>query len=135
MRHRWLSPSLPLAIPVLIILFWTVVYPNVAVIAGSFYYGYLRLASGSIWPAAIAHATHNSVTGMITGFTVTASPLLVNGYLLGEYGILITAGAAVAAALVSRLVPHDTEDHDSGTQGPVTDRASRTATVPQAGPQ
>jgi Type II CAAX prenyl endopeptidase Rce1-like len=33
-----------------------------AVVAGSFFYGYLRLASGSVWPASIAHATHNSVS-------------------------------------------------------------------------
>ena len=105
-----------------------------AVVAGSFFYGYLRLASGSVWPASIAHATHNSVSVMITGFTVTASPLLVNVYLLGEFGIVITAVAAIAAALVSRLVPPDIEDHDSGTHAPGPDRASRT-TVPQADPQ
>ena len=56
-----------------------------AVVAGSFFYGYLRLASGSVWPASIAHATHNSVS-------------------------------------------HDIEDHDSGSQAPVPDRASRTNT-------
>jgi membrane protease YdiL (CAAX protease family) len=33
-----------------------------AVVAGSFFYGYLWLASGSVWPASIAHATHNSVS-------------------------------------------------------------------------
>jgi iron(III) transport system permease protein len=36
MNRRWLSPSLPLAIPVLAILLWAVVYPNISVIAGSF---------------------------------------------------------------------------------------------------
>jgi membrane protease YdiL (CAAX protease family) len=102
-----------------------------AVIAGSFFYGYLRLASGSVWPASIAHATHNSVSGMITVFTVTSTPLLVNGYLLGEFGIVITVVAAIAAALVSRLVPNDSEDRDSGTHAPVADRASRTS-MPQA---
>src|SRR5215213_1406219 len=35
-NRRWLSPSLPLALPVLAILLWSVVYPNVSVIAGSF---------------------------------------------------------------------------------------------------
>lgn len=90
-----------------------------AVVAGSFFYGYLRLASRSVWPASIAHATHNSVSGMITGFTVTSSPLLVNGYLLGEFGLLITAAAAIAAALVSRLVPQD-DDHDQGAREPAS---------------
>jgi hypothetical protein len=54
---------------------------------------HLQLASARVWPASIAHATHNSVSGMITGFTLTSSPLLVNGYLLGEFGIRITAAA------------------------------------------
>ena len=65
---------------------------------------------------------------MITGFTVTSAPLLVNGYLLGEFGIVITAAAAVAAALVSRLVPRDIEDHDRSSQAPGPDHASRTNT-------
>jgi membrane protease YdiL (CAAX protease family) len=106
-----------------------------AVVAASFFYGYLRLASGSVWPASIAHATHNTISGMITGFTVTSAPLLVNRYLLGEFGILITAAAAIVAALVSRLVPHDSEGHESGTHAaPVSDRASRAPTAPQADP-
>jgi membrane protease YdiL (CAAX protease family) len=126
----FLTPLLPIGNPVISLpLFYA------AVVAGSFFYGYLRLASGSTWPASIAHATHNSVSGMITVFIATSAPLLVNGYLLGEFGILITATAAIAAALVSRLVPHDIEDPDSGTHTPVPDRASRTTTMPQADPQ
>jgi pimeloyl-ACP methyl ester carboxylesterase len=69
-----------------------------AVVAGTFFYDYLRLASGSIWPASIAHATHNSVSGMIMVFSVTSAPLLVNGYLFGEFGILIIAAAAIRSA-------------------------------------
>ena len=103
-----------------------------AVVAGSFFYGYLRLASGSLWPASIAHATHNSVSAMITGFTVTDAPVLVNGYLLGEFGIVITAAAVVAAVLVSRLVPPDVGDHERGISAPVPDRPSRTSTAPYA---
>ena len=125
----FLTSLLPIGNPVISLpLFYA------AVVAGSFFYGYLRLASGSLWPASIAHATHNSASLMITVFTVTASPLLVNVYLLGEFGIVITAAAAIAAALVSRLVPPDIEDHNSGTHAPGPDRASRT-TVPQADPQ
>lgn len=80
-----------------------------AVVAGSCYYGYLRIASGSLWPASIAHAVHNSAWGMMVAFTATSSPLLVNTYLLGDSGILITAGAAVGAVLISRLVRHDVD--------------------------
>jgi hypothetical protein len=115
--RRLLTSLLPIGNPVISL-------PSfyAAVVAGSFFYGYLRLASGSIWPASIAHPTHNSVSAMISGFTVTSAPVLVNGYLLGEFGIVITAAAAIAAALVSRLVPDDNEDRDSGTHPPVADR-------------
>lgn len=122
----FLTPLLPIANPLVVLLFFA------AVVAGSFYYGYLRLASGSIWPAAIAHATHNSATGMITGFTLTASPALVHGYLLGEYGIVITVTAVIAAVLVSHLVPSDVKDHDSETHAPEPDR-SRAVAVPSPG--
>jgi len=57
---------------------------------------------------------------------VTSSPLLVNVYLLGEFGIVITAVAAIAAVLVSRLVPRDSEDRKSGAHAPVP--------IAQAGP-
>ena len=33
------------------------------------------------------------------------SPLLVNSYLLGDSGIVITVGAALGAVLVSRMMP------------------------------
>ena len=122
----FLTSLLPIGNPVISVpLFYA------AVVAGTFFYGYLRLASGSLWPASIAHATHNSVSGMITGFTITSAPLLVNTYLLGEFGILITAAAAIAAALVSRLVPNDSEGHDSGTKAPPgSDRANRATSMP-----
>ena len=57
--------------------------------------------------AFVDHATHNTAWGMMVGFTATSSPLLVNGYLLGDFGIVITVAAAIGAALVSRLVPPD----------------------------
>ena len=38
-----------------------------AVVAASFFYGYLRIASGSLWPASIAHAAHNSAWGLDGG--------------------------------------------------------------------
>jgi uncharacterized protein len=75
-----------------------------AVVAGSFFYGYLRIASGSLWPASIAHAVHNSAWGLMVAFTATSSPVLVNSYLLGDSGIVITVGAALGAVLVSRMM-------------------------------
>ena len=78
-----------------------------AVVAASFFYGYLRLASGSLWPSSIAHAVHNSAWGLMVAFTATSSPVLVNNYLLGDSGILITVAAAAGALLVSRMMPRD----------------------------
>jgi hypothetical protein len=101
----YLTVLLPIGNPVIgVPLFYA------AVVAGSFFYGYLRLASGSLWPSSIAHATHNSAWGIMVGFTATSSPLLVNGYLLGDFGIVITVAAAIGAALVSRLVPPGGEE-------------------------
>jgi membrane protease YdiL (CAAX protease family) len=54
----YLTALLPIGKPVIgVPLFYA------AVVAGSFFYGYLRLASGSLWPSSIAHATHNSAWG------------------------------------------------------------------------
>ena len=67
-------------------------------IAASYFYGDLRLATDSVWPAAIAHGVHNTAWGVIAGMTVTASPVLVNEYLAGDNGLFIllaTIGAAV----------------------------------------
>jgi len=80
-----------------------------AVIAASFFYGYMRIAPGSLWPASIAHATHNSAWVLMVSFTATSYPVLVNSYLLGDSGILITAGAALGAVLVSRFARRDVD--------------------------
>lgn len=100
----YLTPLLPIGNKIIAVpLFYA------AVVAGSFFYGYLRIASGSLWPASIAHAVHNSAWGTMAAFTVTTSPLLVNTYLLGDFGIVITVAAAVGAVLVSRLIPKDAD--------------------------
>jgi uncharacterized protein len=67
------------------------------IVAASFYIGYLRIYSGSLWPASIAHSVVNAVLGPITLFTATSFPVLVNLYLLGGNGILILIGTVIAA--------------------------------------
>jgi len=68
-------------------------------VAASYLYGDLRLATGSVWPAAIAHGVHNVAWGVIGRMTVaTVSPVLVNEYLAGDNGLFIllpSIGAAV----------------------------------------
>lgn len=83
------------------------------IVAASFFYGYLRIYTGSVWPASIAHAVHNSIWGVLAAFTLTSSPALVNIYLLGDFGILIALGAAVGALLVGRLLLQPTSSPSS----------------------
>jgi uncharacterized protein len=70
------------------------------IVAASFFFGYLRIYTGSIWPASIAHAVHNTAWSTLGAFTVTSSPVLVNLYLVGDYGILILIGTAIGAIWV-----------------------------------
>jgi membrane protease YdiL (CAAX protease family) len=67
------------------------------IVAGSFFYGYMRIYTGSTWPASIAHAAHNTAWTTLGAFTVTSSPVLVNLYLVGDYGILILVGVVIGA--------------------------------------
>src|SRR5215208_40129 len=71
------------------------------VVAGSFFYGYMRIYTGSTWPASIAHSVHNTAWTTLGAFTVTSSPVLVNLYLVGDYGILILIGVVIGAIWLS----------------------------------
>jgi membrane protease YdiL (CAAX protease family) len=63
------------------------------IVAGSFIPGYLRVYTGSAWPASIAHLAHNVAWGTLAGFTVTSSPVVGNEYLAGDTRIMILAGS------------------------------------------
>jgi membrane protease YdiL (CAAX protease family) len=66
-------------------------------------YGYLRLVSASVWPAAIAHSVFNVAWERLRASTVTASPVALE-YLAGESGVLTLCGlVAVAAFLTKRI--------------------------------
>ena len=78
---------------------WLVVPLFVAtIVAGSFFFGYLRLWTDSTWPAALAHSAHNGAWGILAAFTVTASPVVVDEYLVGDNGVLILIGTVLVAA-------------------------------------
>src|SRR5215213_7792823 len=71
------------------------------IVAESFFFGYMRIYTGSTWPASIAHAVHNAAWDSLAAFTLTSSPVLVNLYLVGDYGILILIGVALGAIWLS----------------------------------
>ena len=66
-------------------------------------FGWLRLASESVWPVAIAHAAWNFVWGILAEMTKGAPDTLE--YVAGESGILPLAGLAIVAALLVRRMP------------------------------
>ena len=74
------------------------------IVAASFFYGYLRIYTGSVWPTSIAHAVHNAAWGVLGAFTATSSAVLVNKYLVGDYGLLILVGAVIGAVVVGRML-------------------------------
>ena len=80
-----------------LLLFFPLFYGTV--VAASFIYGYLRIYTGSTWPASIAHSVHNAAWSILGAFTLitAASPVLVSVYLVGDFGILILIGAVVMA--------------------------------------
>lgn len=55
--------------------------------------GHLRLSTGSVWTAALAHTAHNLMWAIFTECTVATSPVALE-YLAGDVGILIAAGYA-----------------------------------------
>ena len=83
------------------------------VVAASFVYGYLRLYSGSVWPASLAHAVHNAAWGTLGAFTATSYPVLVNKYLVGDFGLLILVGAVIGAVWLGRRLMRSDPDEPS----------------------
>src|SRR5215210_3645759 len=75
-----------------------------SIVAGSFFFGYLRIYTGSVWPASIAHAVHNSAWVVLGAFTLTSYPVVVNEYLAGDNGLLILVGAVIAAIWVGHYL-------------------------------
>jgi uncharacterized protein len=88
------------------------------IVAASFFLGYLRIYTGSVWPASIGHSVHNAAWGTLAAFTATSYPVVVNEYLAGDNGILILVGVVVAAIWVRpRLGKEPTVPRPSDTSG------------------
>ena len=100
-----------------LLLFFPLFYGTV--VAASFFFGYMRIYTGSIWPASIAHAVHNAVWNVVGAFTlITASPLLVNVYLVGDFGLLILIGTVFGAIWVGHRFKSGMDEAQPGTEVP-----------------
>ena len=109
-----------------LLLFFPLFYGTI--VAASFIYGYLRIYTGSVWPASIAHSVHNAGWSILGAFTlITASPILVNVYLLGDFGILILIGAVVMAVWLGHYLRVGMNEAQSGGEAhdgaPTTNQA------------
>ena len=87
------------------------------IVAASFLFGYFRIATGSVWPGAVAHAVHNSLVDTLGALTATSSPVLVSLYLVGDNGILIVLSTALAALWVRRILTPRTRRGDAAAAG------------------
>ena len=71
---------------------------SIMIVGQSFAYAWLRIKSGSLWPAALMHATHNLfVQGVFDGIT---KPTALTPYMIGEYGVGLALTALVLAYIV-----------------------------------
>jgi hypothetical protein len=88
-------------------------------VAASFFFGYLRIYTGSIWPASIAHAVHNAAWNVLGAVTlITAAPVLVDVYLVGDFGLLILIGTAIGAIWVGHRFKGGMNQAQSGAEVP-----------------
>ena len=99
------------------------------IVAASFLFGYLRIYTGSTWPASIAHSVHNAAWAVLGALTVTSSPVLVNLYLVGDYGILILIGVVIGAIGVGYYLRGGMNEAQSGGATPQVPPAAPAATA------
>ena len=72
-------------------------------VAGVFY-GYLRLTSNSVWPAALAHSAFNSFWSTFAAITIAVTSAEVLEYWAGESGVITLVEVALLGAwLLYRL--------------------------------
>ena len=117
----FLTPIFP---PGNLLLFFPLFYGTV--VAASFFYGYLRIYTGSVWPASIGHSVHNVAWGTLGAFTVTSSPELVHLYLAGDFGILILVGTVIGAVWVRYMLRSGMDEaQQSGGEVPAATRTLR----------
>jgi membrane protease YdiL (CAAX protease family) len=73
-------------------------------------YGYLRNASGSLWPVVIAHGTFNAVLGTLAGAAVIDNADTA-AYVTGETGVFTLIALMILTWALMRRSPAQKEDH------------------------
>jgi membrane protease YdiL (CAAX protease family) len=72
--------------------------------AAGVFYGYLRLTSGSVWPAALAHGAFNMFWSTFSAMTIAITSAETLEYWAGESGVITLIQVLLAAAwLINRL--------------------------------
>ena len=100
-----------------LLLFFALFYGTI--VAASFFFGYMRIYTGSIWPASIAHSVHNAAWNILGAFTlITASPVLVSVYLVGDFGLLILIGTVIGAIWFGHRFKSGMDQAQSGAEAP-----------------
>ena len=112
-----------------LLLFFPLFYGTI--VAASFLFGYLRIYTGSVWPASIAHSVHNAAWPLLGGLTVTSSPVLVNLYLVGDFGILILVATALGAVWVGRMLRSGMDEAQEAGAVPAVPPTPAAAAVPR----
>jgi uncharacterized protein len=101
------------------------------IVAASFVFGYLRIYTGSVWPASIAHSVHNAAWSTLAAFTLTSNPVVVNEYLAGDNGILILVTTALGAILVGRILRSGMDQAQEAEAVPEVPPTPAAAAVPR----
>jgi uncharacterized protein len=81
----------------------------IMVISMSFIYGWLRLRSGSLWPAAILHASHNVFVQTI--FTPLTVQNALTPYIIDEFGVGLALAGVVLAVIFWQLEEKQVEQN------------------------
>lgn len=72
-----------------------------SVIAFSFLFGHLRIMSGSVWPAVLAHFAHNATFALLLEHAIASGrPVVVREYLAGDTGLFVLIGTAACALAI-----------------------------------
>lgn len=86
-------------------LFIVIVLFLLTLTAAGVVYGYLRLASDSVWPSTLFHGAFNAYWDLFATSTIAIAPVATQ-YLSGEAGLLTFLGTAVAAAYFIYRLQH-----------------------------